>query len=137
MTPSPKWTAKQEIDRFLPAFMCGRVLVTVSLQTLLYLQAVNNYWFPSVIPHGTGKHVWVGPPEATKVWATGLFISEIVYTLTLVTVKWSTLAFYWRIFGSKPTIHIPIWILFGIIAAWGVAVVSITNFNNSINTPVR
>lgn len=76
-----------------------------------------------VIPHGTGKHVWAAPPEGVKVWAVGLFISEIVYTLTLVAVKFSTLAFYWRIFGSNATIHIPIWTLLGVVAAWGIAVV--------------
>jgi hypothetical protein len=81
-----------------------------------------------VLPHGTGKHVWVAPPEAVKVWAIGLFISEIVYTLTLVTVKFSTLAFYWRIFGSSTSIRIPIWSLLGVVAAWGIAVVRIPPF---------
>ncbi|KAH6664782.1 hypothetical protein F5X68DRAFT_225559 [Plectosphaerella plurivora] len=81
-----------------------------------------------MVPHGTGKHVWVGPPEAVKVWAIGLFISEITYTLNLATVKFSTLAFYWRIFGSNSSIHIPIWTLFGIVSAWGIAVLGVSIF---------
>ena len=76
-----------------------------------------------MIPHGTGKHIWVAPVTAPKAWAIGLFIGEIVYTLTLTTVKWSTLAFYWRIFSANTTIRIPIWSLFGIVTAWGIAVV--------------
>ncbi|CRK13331.1 Satratoxin biosynthesis SC1 cluster protein 4 like [Verticillium longisporum] len=77
-------------------------------------------------PNGTGKHVWAAPPEATKVWATGLFISEIVYTITLATVKWSTLAFYWRIFSANQSIRIPIWTLGGIVLVWAIAVLIVT-----------
>ncbi|KAK7947886.1 uncharacterized protein PG986_008772 [Apiospora aurea] len=38
-----------------------------------------------VVPHGTGRHVWAGPPDALKAWALGLFISEICYTAALAT----------------------------------------------------
>ncbi|KAM0332420.1 hypothetical protein ACHAQA_002700 [Verticillium albo-atrum] len=55
-----------------------------------------------------------------------LFISEIVYTITLATVKWSTLAFYWRIFSANNSIKIPIWSLAGIVAAWAVTVLIVT-----------
>jgi hypothetical protein len=46
-----------------------------------------------------------------------------MYTITLATVKWSTLAFYWRIFSANKSIKIPIWTLAGVVAAWSIAVV--------------
>lgn len=75
-----------------------------------------------MVPHGTGKHIWAGPPEAAMVWAIGLFVSEIVYTLTLCLVKYSTLCLYWRVFGTSKRNRIPIWILAGLVTAWGVAI---------------
>lgn len=56
------------------------------------------------------------------VWAIGLFVSEIVYTLTLCLVKYSTLCLYWRVFGTSKRNRIPIWILAGLVTAWGVAI---------------
>ncbi|EFQ34111.1 uncharacterized protein GLRG_09255 [Colletotrichum graminicola M1.001] len=81
-----------------------------------------------MIRNGTGKHIWVGPPIATKAWATGLFISEIAYTITLTTIKCSTLMFYWRIFGARRSIRILIWILFGVVMAWCIAVLLVSIF---------
>ncbi|KAK1569460.1 uncharacterized protein LY79DRAFT_653959 [Colletotrichum navitas] len=81
-----------------------------------------------MIPNGTGKHVWVGPPVATKAWALGLFISEIAYTITLTTIKSSILMFYWRIFGARPSIRILIWILFGVVMSWCIAVLLVSIF---------
>lgn len=78
---------------------------------------------PKVLPHGTGKHVWTGPPDAVYAWSLGLFVSEVAYTLTLATVKWSTLALYWRIFSANRGIRIPIWVLTGVVGAWAIAVV--------------
>lgn len=77
-----------------------------------------------MVHNGLGKHVWAAPPNATRAWALGLFIAEITYTLGLVFVKWSILAFYWRIFNARPSIRIPIWIMFFIVCSWGTAVVS-------------
>ncbi|KAI6084699.1 hypothetical protein F4821DRAFT_242130 [Hypoxylon rubiginosum] len=84
-----------------------------------------------MVSHGVGRHIWVGSPDAAEVWATGLFISEVVYTLTVVMVKLSTLSFYWRLFASKRSIRIPIWILVSIVSAWGIAVLLITFFQCS------
>lgn len=80
-----------------------------------------------MVDYGVGRHVWAGPPGATKAWARGLFVSELAYTITIITVKWSTLAFYWRVFATKRSIRWPIWILGGIVSAWGIAVVSFSS----------
>ncbi|PVH95970.1 hypothetical protein DM02DRAFT_570318 [Periconia macrospinosa] len=81
-----------------------------------------------MVPNGTGKHVWVGPPVAVKAWASGLFVSEIAYTFTIACVKWSTLLFYWRIFSAKKSIRLPIFVLAGIVSAWAMAVILVTTF---------
>ena len=72
---------------------------------------------------GFGKHIWAAPLDGFEVYFHGLFIAEYLYTMSIVLVKWSILAFYWRIFGSVSLTRLPIWILFGIISAWGIAVV--------------
>ena len=76
-----------------------------------------------VIDHGLGRHIWVGPPDAAVAWAKGLFISEVSYTCLICSVKFSLLAFYWRIF-KQSRIRIPIYILAAVVSAWGIAVVS-------------
>lgn len=77
-----------------------------------------------MVDHGFGKHIWVGPAEGSMVRAIGLFVAEITYTCALATVKWSILAFYWRIF-SQTSIRIPIWILSAAVVCWAIAVVSV------------
>ncbi|KAI1160798.1 hypothetical protein F5B18DRAFT_630887 [Nemania serpens] len=98
---------------------------------LVALTASAAHVFVSVtymVDYGVGRHVWAGPPGATKAWARGLFVSELAYTITIITVKWSTLAFYWRVFATKRSIRWPIWILGGIVSAWGIAVLLISVF---------
>lgn len=72
---------------------------------------------------GLGRHIWVGPPDAALAWAKGLFISEVSYTCIICSVKFSLLAFYWRIF-KQSKIRIPIYVLTLVVSAWGTAVVS-------------
>lgn len=76
-----------------------------------------------MIQHGLGKHIWVGPADAAVVWARGLFISELSYTIIICSIKFSVLAFYWRIF-KQSQIRIPIYVIGTIVSCWGVAVVS-------------
>ncbi|KAK1711435.1 hypothetical protein BDP67DRAFT_405879 [Colletotrichum lupini] len=100
-------------------------LITVSLT------AAAVHVFISIgymIPNGTGEHIWVAPTSATRAWAIGLFVSEVAYTVTLSTVKWSTLALYWRIFNARKSIRYYIWALAGIVLAWFIAVILVTIF---------
>ncbi|OAQ89548.1 integral membrane protein [Purpureocillium lilacinum] len=71
--------------------------------------------------HGFGRHVWVGPPDALEVWAKGLFMAVFTYTLSLVFIKWSILAWYWRLFHIQSYMKPLIWILFAVVCIWGVA----------------
>ena len=77
----------------------------------------------SVIDHGLGRHTWSGPPDAAAAWAKGLFVSEVSYTCIICSVKFSLLAFYWRIF-KQSKIRVPIYVLVAVVSAWGIAVVS-------------
>lgn len=66
--------------------------------------------------------------DARFVWAKGLFISEVSYTIVICSVKFSLLAFYWRIF-KQSKIRVPIYVLGAIVSCWGIAVVSSLRFD--------
>ena len=54
----------------------------------------------------------------------GLFISELCWTFIIWMVKYSILAFYWRLFSTnRRSIRIIIWVLAAAVTIWGVAVV--------------
>ena len=63
--------------------------------------------------------------DAGVAWAKGLFISEVPYTIIICIIKFSLLAFYWRIL-KQSKIRIPVYVLGTIVSCWGIAVVSIT-----------
>ncbi|KAK1842765.1 integral membrane protein [Colletotrichum chrysophilum] len=71
---------------------------------------------------GFGKHVWA-TPNGLRVYFTGLFIAEYLYTISIVLVKAAILAFYWRIFSARRESRLAIYVLLGITCAWGIAVV--------------
>lgn len=78
----------------------------------------------TAIPNGIGHHIWVAPPDAVYLWAKGLFVFEITYTINLVAAKFSVLFFYWKIFNVSK-IRLPIYILGAMVTAWGIAVVGL------------
>ncbi|UNI18365.1 hypothetical protein JDV02_004638 [Purpureocillium takamizusanense] len=80
------------------------------------------------VSRGFGRHIWVNPPDAVRSWAIGLFIAELSYFCTLLCVKWSILAFYWRSFKIRQSIKVPIWALAIITLCWGIAVILVTLF---------
>ena len=88
----------------------------------------------SVVNHGLGRHVWVGPPDANEAWAKGLFISEVSYTCVICSVKFSLLAFYWRLF-KQSKIRIPIYVLGAVVTCWGIAVVSLGSLYHERTPP--
>jgi hypothetical protein len=53
----------------------------------------------------------------------GLFTAELTYTGVIVFVKFSILAFYWRIFAESTSIKLPIAVMASAAFMWGVAVV--------------
>ena len=77
----------------------------------------------SVIDHGFGRHIWSGPPDAAAAWAKSRFIAEVSYTCIICSVKFSLLAFYWRMF-KQSKICVLIYVLVAVVSAWGIAVVS-------------
>ncbi|OTA08647.1 hypothetical protein A9Z42_0003790 [Trichoderma parareesei] len=76
-----------------------------------------------MVDNGMCRHIWAGPADATRDWALGLFTTEFTYTLSLVFIKWSILAFYWRIFSIQFLDKLCLWILAGMVACWGVAAI--------------
>ncbi|KAI9655564.1 MAG: hypothetical protein M1821_005357 [Bathelium mastoideum] len=81
----------------------------ISLSTVAY-----------VVPHGLGKHVWAVPPDATYVWAKGLFMQFFFYFTAIAAVKASLLYLYWRLFKYSQ-IRPLVWILAVIVACWYIA----------------
>ncbi|EHK17254.1 uncharacterized protein TRIVIDRAFT_42454, partial [Trichoderma virens Gv29-8] len=74
-----------------------------------------------VVSNGFCKHIWVGPPDATRDWALGLFTTEFTYTFSLMCIKLSILAFYWRIFSVQFIDKLLLGILAGMVGCWTVA----------------
>ena len=72
---------------------------------------------------GLGRHYQVLGPDYLTNFLKYLFIGEIIYTCQICAVKYSVLAFYYRIFKHS-TIRLPIYILTAVITMWGVAIVS-------------
>lgn len=59
-----------------------------------------------------------------------IFIDEAFWTVALWIVKYSILAFYWRLFaGNRRSVRIVIWVLTAFVACWGAAVVPIRLFD--------
>ncbi|KAM0799244.1 hypothetical protein BDR22DRAFT_324926 [Usnea florida] len=58
---------------------------------------------------------------------TSAFLDETLWTVAIWIVKYSILAFYWRLFaGTRRSVRIVIWTLTAIVACWGIAVVAST-----------
>lgn len=75
------------------------------------------------VHRGVGRHIKLYGLEGIEHFYTGLFVCEILYTLTLCLTKFSILLFFWRIF-AKTSIRIPIFILASIVTGWAISVVS-------------
>jgi hypothetical protein len=82
-----------------------------------------------VVQCGAGKHVYALPraeiADDIRKFLIGVFTAEIGYTITMVCVKLSILAMYWRIF--QETIRRAALVLIGLVIAWGVAVVGVAH----------
>ncbi|KAL7934641.1 hypothetical protein V8C35DRAFT_301465 [Trichoderma chlorosporum] len=72
-----------------------------------------------MVNNGFCRHVWAGSADATRDWALGLFTTEFTYTLSLMAIKFSILAFYWRIFSVQFIDKLLLWILAGMVGCWG------------------
>ena len=66
---------------------------------------------------------WVTLVQSSQ-FLKGLFISEVNWTLVIWIVKYSIIAFYWRLFSAnRRSIRIIIWVFAAAVTVWGVAVV--------------
>ncbi|KAK4110946.1 integral membrane protein [Canariomyces notabilis] len=83
----------------------------------------NMLWW---IPRGLGRHVQTFGPNVVEYFSIGLFTAELTYTGVIVFVKFSILAFYWRIFAESTSIKLPIAVMASAAFMWGVAVFLLT-----------
>ncbi|KAI1092952.1 hypothetical protein F5B19DRAFT_179338 [Rostrohypoxylon terebratum] len=84
---------------------------------------VDQLWW---LPRGLGRHVWSFGPNVVEYFYIGLFTAELTYTGTIVFVKFSILALYWRVFNSSSSIKVPISIIASAVLMWGIAVFFLT-----------
>ncbi|RFN44924.1 integral membrane protein [Fusarium flagelliforme] len=126
----------------VPALVSGFVVtwvfeaITVGLRIAARRLVGNPLWwddwlkscFTVTVRGGFGRRLWAAPENELEVYFQGLFAAEYLYTFSIVFVKLSILALYWRILGSLKSTRIPIWILSGIVIAWGIAVILVTTF---------
>ncbi|KAL2045122.1 hypothetical protein ABVK25_012213 [Lepraria finkii] len=82
------------------------------------------------VHRGVGRHIELYGLEGVRHFYLGLFVCEILYTMTLCLTKFSILLFYLRVF-VRTTTRIPIAILASIITGWAIAVVVTTIFQCS------
>ena len=75
---------------------------------------------------GLGHDLYDVAPIQLPIFEKGLFISEICWTFVIWIVKYSILAFYWRLFSAnRQSTRLIIWVLAAVVMAWGVAVVGV------------
>lgn len=97
---------------------------------------IPGYIFTSIISwvtitymmdHGFGKHIYIQPQErflpTLMAFLKALFIAEVCYTGTIVFVKFSILAFYWRLFRLDNRVRYSVIALSVVVTMWGIAVV--------------
>lgn len=82
------------------------------------------------VHRGLGRHAELYGLEGVKHFYLGLFVCEILYTLTLCLTKFSILLFFVRIF-AKTNIRIPVLVLATIVTGWAIAVVCSNTFLRS------
>jgi hypothetical protein len=75
------------------------------------------------VSRGLGKHIWVADPYGVYATVLALFISEVCFYFTVVFVKVSILAFYWRSFAVRTSMRWAIMVVGAIVCIWGVLVV--------------
>ncbi|TWU70476.1 hypothetical protein ED733_000279 [Metarhizium rileyi] len=113
-----------KVPALVSVFVIIWVLGTITLWSGGFMFVVTCY----MVKHGFGLHIWAAPADAIRSYFLGLFVAEILYTLSLVFIKWSILAFYWRIFGAGRRIRPLLWTMFAVVCSWGIAVLLITIF---------
>ena len=122
-------------ERSVQAIATG-FLVSALVCKLLHLlnQIGNSHSGFSIlgIHQGLGLHYEMLDPDIFLThFFKCLFVGEILYLTVICLVKYSILAFYWRLFGKS--IRVPVQILAGVTTLWGLAVVR----DPSITSDVR
>ena len=73
--------------------------------------------------YGMGRHVDLANTAALTHFLKTYIPAGCFYATSVSFSKLSILVFYWRIFKTIKQIHLPIYILGGIVIAWNIAVV--------------
>jgi len=72
---------------------------------------------------GLGRVVAFLTVDQVIAFEKGLFASEICWTIGVSAIKFSVLAFYWRLFSQARNARRALYILFIVVSSWTIAVV--------------
>lgn len=115
-------------------FLCRRISKAnfwwddyLMIPAYIFTSIISWVTLTYMISHDFGKHIFIQPspriPVVVTVFLKSLFIAEMCYTGTIVFVKFSILAFYWRLFKMNGMVRRSIIVLAVIVSMWGIAVV--------------
>ncbi|CAD6578263.1 MAG: hypothetical protein ASARMPRED_008661 [Alectoria sarmentosa] len=90
--------------------------VALLIATGFFVNAI--VWFQQVFAHYHGSF--------GEDYLKAIFLEQVLYIIVIGLVKYSILAFYWRLFGAS--IRIPCYILGAITTCWGIATILATVF---------
>ncbi len=85
---------------------------------------LTSEYYVTVIEQGLVRNVLLLRPIQLDIIEEAIFISQICWAVVIWIVKYSILAFYWRLFSdNRRSVRVIIWALTALVKCWGIAVV--------------
>ena len=121
-----------------PHVFCGLIMsIALCLRSVLYVRYKEYYILSSsfvqvpqssncalVTSCGLGKEFWTISANDFEFFGQTIFISDLCWIVVIFTVKYSILAFYWRLFAHVRKARKAIFILLAFVTCWTIAVVT-------------
>lgn len=90
---------------------------------------MNSYeltcdFYTTVTAEGLGQNLEYATPKHIRILLHAIFITQICWGVVIWIVKYSVLAFYWRLFSAnRRSTRVTIWTLAALVTCWGNSVV--------------
>lgn len=85
---------------------------------------LTSDYYVTVVEQGLGRNELTLTLIQLESFVEATFISQICWAVVIWIVKYSILAFYWRLFSAnRRTVRVIIWSLTALVTCWGIAVV--------------
>ena len=115
-----------QLRQYASCLLFGVKLIFLSALLLQLLTLLAT-----VTAHGLGENIYELSYNSFTFFIKGLYISEVLWTVVIFMVKYSILAFYWRLFSETRSARVAVHILLAVVTCWGFGVVCLNckNFN--------